>query len=86
MSYPSLCLLFELYLPNLELVQGIMNMATITEEFRTLAKDLSELYQKRKELAKDIIFKEDKLRKLGLMLEFVDNLEEKLGDNLDIEI
>ena len=59
-------------------------MATITEEFRTLAKDLSELYQKRKELAKDIIFKEDKLRKLGLMLEFVDNLEEKLSDTIDI--
>ena len=55
-------------------------MATITEEFRTLAKDLSELYQERKDLAKDIIFKEDKLRKLGLMLEFVDNLEEKLSD------
>ncbi len=56
-------------------------MATITEEFRTLAKDLSELYQRRKELAKDIIFKEDKLRKLGLMLEFVDNLEDKLSDS-----
>ena len=56
-------------------------MATITEEFRTLAKDLSELYQHRKELAKDIIFKEDKLRKLGLMLEFVDNLEDKLSDS-----
>ena len=59
-------------------------MATITEEFRTLAKDLSELYQRRKELARDIIFKEDKLRKLGLMLEFVDNLEEKLSDTVDI--
>ena len=58
-------------------------MATITEEFRYLAKELSELYQKRKELAKEVIFKEDKLRKLGLMLEFVDNLEEKLGDELD---
>ena len=56
-------------------------MATITEEFRTLAKDLSELYQRRKDLAKDIIFKEDKLRKLGLMLEFIDNLEEKLSDS-----
>ena len=56
-------------------------MATITEEFRTLAKDLSELYQKRKDLAKDIIFKEDKLRKLGLMLEFVDNLEDKISDS-----
>ena len=56
-------------------------MATVTEEFRTLAKDLSDLYQKRKEIAKDIIFKEDKLRKLGLMLEFVDNLEEKLSDH-----
>lgn len=61
-------------------------MATITEEFRTLAKDLSELYQKRKELAKDIIFKEDKLRKLGLMLEFVDNLEEKISDIPSVDI
>ena len=58
-------------------------MATITEEFRYLAKELSDLYQKRKELAKDIIFKEDKLRKLGLMLEFVDSLEEKLDDGFD---
>ena len=56
-------------------------MATVTEEFRTLAKDLSELYQKRKDLAKDIIFKEDKLRRLGLMLEFVDNLEDKITDS-----
>ncbi|OGI10423.1 MAG: hypothetical protein A3I68_07420 [Candidatus Melainabacteria bacterium RIFCSPLOWO2_02_FULL_35_15] len=61
-------------------------MATITEEFRTLAKDLSELYQKRKELAKDIIFKEDRLRRLGLMLEFVDNLEEKLGNGFEVDI
>lgn len=59
-------------------------MSTITEEFRTLAKELSDLYQKRKDLAKDIIFKEDKLRKLGLMLEFVDNLEEKLDGDVDI--
>ena len=56
-------------------------MITVTEEFRTLAKDLSELYQQRKELAREIIFKEDKLRKLGLILEFVDNLEEKLSDD-----
>ena len=55
-------------------------MATITEEFRALAKDLSELYQKRKDIAKEIVFKEDKLRKLGLMLEFIDDLEEKLSD------
>lgn len=55
-------------------------MATVTEEFRVLAKELSELYQKRKELAREIIFKEDRLRKLGLMLEFVDNLETKLSD------
>ena len=55
-------------------------MTTVTEEFRSLAKDLSELYQKRKEIAKDILYKEDKLRKLGLMLEFVDNLEEKLNN------
>ena len=61
-------------------------MITVTEEFRTLAKELSDLYQKRKEIAKEIVFKEDKLRKLGLILEFADNLEEKLGDGLDIEI
>lgn len=57
-------------------------MATVTEEFRVLAKELSELYQKRKDIAKDIIFKEDRLRKLGLMLEYVDGLEEKLGEDL----
>ncbi len=61
-------------------------MATVTEEFRTLAKDLSDLYQQRKELAKEIIFKEDKLRKLGLMLEFVDNLEEKLDNGSEVDI
>ena len=55
-------------------------MPTVTEEFRVLAKELSELYQHRKELAKEIIFKEDRLRKLGLMLEYVDNLEENLTD------
>jgi len=54
-------------------------MATITEEFRCLAKELSDLYQQRKELAKEIIFKEDRLKKLGLMLEFVDNLEENIS-------
>lgn len=53
-------------------------MATVTDQFRTQAKELSELYQQRKELAKEIIFKEDRLRKLGLMLEYVDNLEENL--------
>ena len=61
-------------------------MATITEEFRMFAKDLSELYQKRKDLAKEILFKEDKLRKLGLMLEFVDDLEEKLSDGSGVDI
>ena len=55
-------------------------MPTVTDEFRILAKELSELYQQRKELAKEIIFKEDRLRKLGLMLEYVDNLEENLTD------
>ena len=55
-------------------------MATVTEQFRTLAKDLSDLYQKRKDLAKCIIYKEDKLRKLGLVLEFADSLEENLGE------
>lgn len=58
-------------------------MSTVTEEFRFLAKELSELYHNRKDLATEIIFKEDKLRKLGLMLEFVDNLEEKLGNGLE---
>ena len=58
-------------------------MATVTEEFRTLARELSDLYQKRKDIAKEIIFKEDRLRKLGLILEYVDNLEEKLGNTLD---
>ena len=58
-------------------------MSTITEEFRCLAKELSELYHRRKELARDILFKEDKLRKLGLMLEFVDNLEDKLDEHFD---
>ena len=53
-------------------------MSTVTEEFRYLAKELSDLYQRRKDIAKDILFKEDRLRKLGLMLEFVDNLEEDL--------
>ncbi len=61
-------------------------MATVTEEFRMLAKDLSDLYQQRKELAKEVIFKEDKLRRLGLMLEFVDNLEDKLGDGSGVDL
>lgn len=60
-------------------------MATITEEFRILAKELSDLYQKRKDIAKDIIFKEDRLRRLGLMLEYVDNLEENLEGELEPE-
>ena len=59
-------------------------MLTVTEEFRSLAKDLSELYQKRKEIAKEIVFKEEKLRKLGLMLEFADNLEEELEEGSDV--
>ena len=59
-------------------------MSTVTEEFRFLARELSELYQRRKDLAKEIIFKEDKLRKLGIMLEFVDNLEEKLDGETEI--
>ena len=58
-------------------------MITVTEEFRNLAKDLSELYLKRKEIAKEILFKEDKLRRLGLMLEFVDNMEDKLNEVRD---
>lgn len=61
-------------------------MATVTEEFRTLAKELSELYQQRKELAREIIFREDKLRRLGLILEFADNLEEKFDEQLEDNI
>ena len=60
-------------------------MATVTEEFRFLAKGLSDLYQKRKELAKDIIFKEDRLRELGLILEYADNLEEGLQEEEVVE-
>ena len=60
-------------------------MSTVTEEFRFLAKGLSDLYQKRKELAKDIIFKEDRLRELGLILEYADNLEEGLQEEEVIE-
>ena len=61
-------------------------MATVTQEFRHLAKELSELYQRRKDIAKDIILKEERLRKLGLMLEFADNMEEKLGGDLGSEV
>ncbi|OGI18823.1 MAG: hypothetical protein A3B68_06215 [Candidatus Melainabacteria bacterium RIFCSPHIGHO2_02_FULL_34_12] len=87
-GYPSLRLLNTFYLPNLILVvtKGLNTMATVTEEFRVLAKGLSELYQQRKDIAKDIIFKEDRLRKLGLILEFADNLEEKLSDEEDQEV
>ena len=60
-------------------------MAAVTEEFRTLAKELSELYTKRKDLAKDITYKEDRLRKLGLVLEFADNLEETFLGDLDFQ-
>lgn len=58
-------------------------MATVTEEFRVLAKELSELYHQRKELAKQVLFKEDRLRQLGLVLEFADNLEENLDEESD---
>ena len=34
-------------------------MSTVTEEFRYLAKELSSLYQQRKNIAKDILFKSD---------------------------
>lgn len=60
-------------------------MSTVTEEFRILAKQLSDLYQERKEIAREIIFKEDRLRKLGMILEFADGLEDSLDDN-DTEI
>lgn len=55
-------------------------MSAVTDEFRVLARELGELYQKRKELAKEIIFKEDRLRHLGIYLEFADNLEEKIEE------
>ncbi|MBI2995456.1 MAG: hypothetical protein HYY52_01935 [Candidatus Melainabacteria bacterium] len=59
-------------------------MATVTEEFRNLAKELSELYQKRKDIAKDIICKEDRLRRLGMLLEVADALEEKFDNSKEI--
>ncbi len=58
-------------------------MTTVTEEFRILAKELSDLYQHRKEIAREILFKEDRLRKLGMILEFADNLEESISDGVD---
>ena len=63
-------------------------MSTVTEEFRTLARELSDLYQNRKEIARDIIFKEDRLRKLGMILEFADNLEDSISteEDADLEI
>lgn len=61
-------------------------MSTVTEEFRFLAKELSDLYQQRKELAKQIIFREDRLRQLGLLLEFADNMEEQLDGCSPLEL
>jgi|GEM_PF-2086873 len=63
-------------------------MSTVTEEFRTLARELSDLYQNRKEIAREIIFKEDRLRKLGMILEFADNLEDSISteEDADLEI
>ena len=60
-------------------------MSTVTEEFRFLAKELSDLYQQRKELAKQIIYREDRLRQLGLLLEFADNMEEQLEPGSPVE-
>ena len=54
--------------------------SAVTEEFRMLARELGDLYHRRKDLAKDIIFKEDRLRHLGLFLEYADNLEETLDE------
>ena len=61
-------------------------MSTVTEEFRFLAKELSDFYQQRKELAKQIIHREDRLRQLGLLLEFADNMEEQLDDGSPVEV
>ena len=61
-------------------------MSTVTEEFRFLAKELSDLYQQRKELAKQIIYREDRLRQLGLLLEFADNMEEQLEPGSPVEL
>ena len=61
-------------------------MPTVTEEFRMLAKELSRLYEQRKELAREIIFREDRLRRLGLILEYADNLEEKLSTEEEVDI
>lgn len=60
-------------------------MSTVTEQFRYLAKELSDLYQQRKDIAKEIIFKEDRLRKLGMILEFADGLEDNLGTEEALE-
>ena len=76
--------MFDFNLPKHKLLRfNQTTMSTVTEEFRYLAKELSSLYQQRKNIAKDILFKEDRLRKLGFMLEFVDNLEENLEENAD---
>lgn len=60
-------------------------MSTVTEQFRYLAKELSDLYQQRKDIAKEIIFKEDRLRKLGMILEFADGLEDSLDSEESLE-
>lgn len=60
-------------------------MSTVTEEFRYLAKELSDLYQQRKDIAKEIIFKEERLRKLGMILEFADELEDSLDSEEALE-
>ena len=61
-------------------------MSTVTEEFRTLARELSDLYQNRKEIAREIIFKEDRLRQLGMILEFADNLEDSISSEEDADL
>lgn len=50
-------------------------MNNITDEFKYHAKELADLYHKRKFLAREIISKEERLKELGVILEFTDNLE-----------
>ena len=55
-------------------------MRPITDEFRFHARGLSELYQQRKHLSKLIMERENRLRELGTILEFTDNLEKTMEE------
>ncbi len=64
-------------------------MISITDEFKKEAKLLAEMYASRKELVEQITIKEAKIRELGMMLEYVDHLENNVfaeEENLENEI